>query len=102
MKSCKYTDKEIADFLGLSIRDFLDTVESDTYIKEVYEQAGEKVASEIESKFLTQVIEKLDSGDTLDAKWVLERTNSKYQKKEQLEINHKGIDEIIREKEDEK
>lgn len=96
MKSTGYTDKEIADYLKMSVKDFLAVIESDTYIKEVFEQAQEKLASEIEKKFLENVLMQLDSGDNTDAKWLLERTHKKYNKKDTLDVTIKSIDDIIR------
>jgi orotate phosphoribosyltransferase-like protein len=96
MKSTGYTDKEIADYLNVSIKVLLDTIENDVYLKEVWEQAQEKLASEIEKKFLENVLMQLDEGDNTDAKWLLERTHKKYNKKDTIEVNVKSIDDIIR------
>jgi orotate phosphoribosyltransferase-like protein len=96
MKATGYTDKEIADYVSVSIKDFLAIIDGDVYLKEVYEKAQEKLATDIEKKFLENVMDQLDMGDNTDAKWLLERTNKKYNKKDQLEVNIKSIDDIIR------
>lgn len=96
MKASKYTDSDIAKYLGISVKDFLEAIDSDPYLKEVFESAQEKLVSEIESKFLEAVMAQLENGKTEDAKWVLERTTGKYSKKEQVELNVKNIDDIIR------
>jgi hypothetical protein len=98
MKSCNYTDHEIAKQLGIGVKEFLDIIESDAYLKEVYEKAQEKVATEIEQKFLENVMMQLDRGDNTDAKWVLERTNKRYQKREIVDMNIRTIDDVIRER----
>jgi DNA-directed RNA polymerase specialized sigma subunit len=96
MKSCNYTDKEIADYLGIQTRLFLDAIAADSYLSEVYSKAQEKLASDIEKKFLENTLAQLDNGDNTDAKWILERTNKKYQKKDQLDVSVTSIDDIIR------
>lgn len=96
MKSTGYTDKEIAHYCGVSIKDFLTIIGGDVYLKEVWEKAQEKLATDIERKFLENVLDQLDNGDNTDAKWLLERTNQKYNKKETLDVNIKSIDDIIR------
>ena len=96
MKSTGYKDKEIADYLNVSVKDLLTAIESDQYLKEVWEQAQEKLASDIERKFLENVLTQLDMGDNTDAKWLLERTSKKYNKKDQLDVTIKSIDDIIR------
>lgn len=96
MKSSKYTDKEIANYLGISVKDMIEAIESDDYIKEIYNQAQEKLANDIEKMFLENVVSQLEEGDTTDAKWLLERTTAKYSKKDQVEVNVKSIDDIIR------
>lgn len=97
MKSAGKSDKEIAQFINTDTATFLNCIESEPYLKEVYENASAKFASELEDKFLNKVMESLEEGDTTDAKWVLERTTQKYSKKETLNLNHKTIDEIINE-----
>lgn len=97
MKSCGHTDSEIASTIGVSLVDFLYELETDSYIKEVYEKAQEKLATDIETAFLDSVMKQLEKGKTEDAKWILERTNKKYTKKEQVDLNIKSIDDIIRE-----
>lgn len=97
MKSSGYTDSEIASYLGISTREFLEAIEEEEYLKSVYEAASETLASELEAEFLKKVFSNLDAGKTEDAKWVLERTSKKYQKKDQVELNIKSIDEIIKE-----
>jgi transcription elongation factor GreA-like protein len=101
MKSCGYTDREIADYVGMGVREFLEKVNGDEYLKEVYEKAGEKMASEIERGFLELVMRDLEEGKGENARFVLERTNRKYAKKEQVDVTIKTIDEIIRENEKE-
>jgi len=96
MKATGYTDKEVADYVNMSVKDFLAIMDGDQYLKEVWEQAGEKLATEIEKKFLENVLLQLDMGDNTDAKWLLERTNKKYNKKDTLDVNIKSIDDIIR------
>ena len=96
MKSTGYTDKEIADYLNISTLNLLKIIEEDIYLKEVWEQAQEKLASEIERKFLENVLSQLADGDNTDAKWLLERTHKKYNKKDTLEVSVKTIDDIIR------
>lgn len=96
MKATGYKDREIADYVGISVKDFLTVIESDQYLKEVWEEAQEKLATDIERKFLENVLVQLDMGDNTDAKWLLERTHKKYNKKETLDVNIKSIDDIIR------
>lgn len=96
MKATGYKDKEIADYVGVSIKDFLTVIEGDQYLKEVWEEAQEKLATDIERKFLENVLTQLDMGDNTDAKWLLERTHKKYNKKDTLDVNIKSIDDIIR------
>jgi hypothetical protein len=96
MKSTNYTDKEIADYVGVPIKDFLEIIAGDGYLNEVYQKAQEKLASEIEKKFLENTMAQLEEGDNTDAKWILERTHKKYQKKEQLDVSLTSIDDIIR------
>ena len=48
MKSTGYTDKEIADYVNVSVKDFLTVIESDPYLKEVYEKAQEKLGFKAE------------------------------------------------------
>lgn len=105
MKSCQYPDSEIAKQVGLTLKEFMDVIESDSYLKEKYENAEEKLVEQIEREFLDKVLTKLDDGETGDAKWVLERRSKKYQKKDVMEINVRTVDDIIREieeKEDER
>jgi hypothetical protein len=97
MKSTGHTDAEIAKYLGISLVDFLEAIESDYYLSEVYKQASEKLASEIEAKFLENVMNQLEAGDNTDAKWILERTSNKYSKKDKLELTVRSIDDIIKE-----
>ena len=96
MKSTNFTDKEIADYVGVPIKDFLDIIAGDNYLNEVYQKAQEKLASEIEKKFLENTLAQLEGGDNTDAKWILERTHKKYQKKDQLDVSLTSIDDIIR------
>lgn len=96
MKASGYTDAEVARAVGVSTKELLDVVGADDYVKSVWEQASERVATEIERKFLESVFDKLESGDTADAKWYLERRSGKYQKKESLDVNVQSIDDIIR------
>lgn len=96
MKSTGYTDKEIADYLTIGVTSFLKAIDEDIYLKEVYEQAQEKLASDIEKRFLENVLTQLDEGDNTDAKWLLERTSKKYSKRDTLDVNLKTIDDIIR------
>jgi hypothetical protein len=98
MKASGRTDREIAEYMGIDVKTFNDVVNGDDYIKEVYEKAQTYLVSEIENKFLENVMEELDGGNNDNAKWVLERLNPKYAKKEQVEISVKTIDDIIREK----
>mgnify|MGYP000935008110 CR=1 FL=1 len=102
MKSCNYTDKDIATYLGMNIKTFLEIIGSDAYLTELYEKSQERLASEIERQFLDKMLEKLDGGDTTDAKWVLERSNKRYQKKDIVDVTIKSIDDIIREKDGDK
>lgn len=96
MKSCGYKDKEIADYLGIKITELLETIGADSYLTEVYEKAQEKLASDIERKFVENTLAQLENGDNTDAKWILERTSKKYQKKEQVDVSVTSIDDIIR------
>ena len=98
MKATGYKDSEIATAIGVTTRDLLDCISADDYLQEIYDHAGDKIASEIERKFLDKVLSKLDEGDTNDAKWVLERTTEKYSRKENIKVSGElTIDEIIRE-----
>lgn len=96
MKAAGYTDSEIARYCGMSVTNFLKIINEDDYLKEVYEHAQDKLTSEIEAKFLEKVMEKLESGDTADAKWVLERTTDKYNKKDKMDLSITTIDDIIK------
>lgn len=97
MKSTGYTDKEIADYLSMPLLTFLEAIQGDPFLKDIYEKAQEKLATDIEAKFLENVLTQLDNGDNTDAKWLLERTNNKYNKKEKVELTVKTIDDIIKE-----
>ncbi len=96
-KSVGFTDKEIAKSLDMTTQQFLDTINSDEYLKDCYENASAKVAKEIEESFIENIKSQLATGDNTDAKWYLERTTAKYSKKEQLSLTTKSIDEINRE-----
>lgn len=96
MKASGYKDSDIAKYLDMKTYEFLKIIGEDDYLTEVYGRASELLGAEIESKFLDNVVEKLDKGDTTDAKWTLERTNPKYTKKEQVDVNMRSIDDIIR------
>ena len=96
MKSCGYKDKEIADYVGVTITELLETIAGDSYLNDIWERASEHLASEIEKKFIENTLEQLGQGDNTDAKWILERTHKKYQKKDQVEVNIASIDDIIR------
>jgi hypothetical protein len=98
LKSCGKSDRDICLFLGISLASYLEVLSDDDYIREKVEKAQSEIVSDIEEKFLAVVDEKLKSGDTADAKWVLERLNGKYQKKDVVDVNVKRIDEIIRER----
>ena len=50
----------------------------------------------IESKFIEVMEAKLEEGETRDAKWYLERVSPKYQKKDNVMVSVKSIDEVIR------
>jgi len=102
MKSCGKTDPEIAKQIGLTTIEFLNEIEEDSYLKECYDKAAEKVATDVEMAFLEVVFKKLEQGDTTDAKFVLERTNKRYQKRDVLDLNVKTIDDVIRENDGEK
>lgn len=96
MKSAGQTDREIAERVGITVKELLEVIGSDNYLKEIYERAQEKVVAGIESKFIEVMEEKLGEGDTRDAKWYLERVSPKYQKKDNVMVSVKSIDEVIR------
>lgn len=97
LRSVGKTDSEIAHAMGMDTKTFLDAVESEIYIKELYEKSGDALLQDIESKFLENVLEDLEKGKNEDAKWVLERRTDKYVKKEKTELSGGlTIDEIIR------
>ena len=96
MKASGYTDREIARYCGMNVTTFLKIISEDEYLKEVYENAQDKLTADIEAKFLEKVMEKLEGGDTTDAKWVLERTTDKYNKKDKVDLSVKTIDDIIK------
>lgn len=96
MKATGKTDKEVADYLGLKVKDFLEVIAGDAYLTEVWEKAQDKLVSDIEQKFLENTLLQLEEGDNTDAKWILERTSKKYQKKDQLDVSVTSIDDIIR------
>jgi hypothetical protein len=96
MKSCGYKDKDISDYVGITTNELLETIAQDSYLTDVWERASERLASEIERKFIENTLAQLDNGDNTDAKWILERTNKKYQKKDQVEVSVTSIDDIIR------
>jgi hypothetical protein len=100
MKSVGRTDREICEAIGIEVKDFLEILDNDDYLREKYERAQDKVVTEVEEKFLLSVLLKLEDGETTDAKWLLERTSGKYQKNEKLEVTVRSIDDIIRERED--
>jgi len=101
MKATNKTDSEIATYCGISTKEFLDIVENDDYLKDIFENASEKIASEIELKFLEKVFSKLEEGDTADAKFVLERTTHKYSRKDNIAVTGSmSIDEIVRKQDD--
>ena len=97
MKASGYKDTEIAKYIGVTTKELLDAVANDDYIRGIWDKAQEELVSEIEAKFLTNVMAQLEDGDNGDAKWVLERLNKKYQKKETVEMTVKSIDDIINE-----
>jgi Fe2+ transport system protein B len=101
MKSCGYTDQEIAKSLGIKVTEFLSEIGEDEYLKEVYDTAAQKVVTEIEEKFLKNVFTSLEAGDNTDAKWLLERLNKKYQKTDKMDVTLRTIDDVIREAGDE-
>jgi hypothetical protein len=78
------------------VKEFLEIIAGDSYLTEVYSKAQEKLASEIEKRFLENTMVQLDNGDNTDAKWILERTHKRYQKKDQLDVNLTSIDDVIR------
>jgi len=97
MKATGRTDSEIATYVGITTKEFLEIVENDNYLKEVFENASSKVTTEIEQKFLEKVLSKLDEGDTTDAKFFLERTTNKYSRKDNIAVTGElSIDEVIR------
>lgn len=96
MKATGKTDKEIADYLGMKTKDLLDAIAADSYLTEVWEKAQDKLVSDIEQKFLENTLLQLEDGDNTDAKWILERTSKKYQKKDQVDVSITSIDDIIR------
>lgn len=96
MKSCGYKDKEISDYVGITPNELLETIAQDAYLSDIWEHAGDKLASEIERKFVENTLAQLDNGDNTDAKWILERTNKKYQKKDHVDVSIASIDDIIR------
>ena len=97
MKATGRTDSEIATYCGITTKEFLEIVENDGYLKAIFENAGSKVATEIEQKFLEKVLSKLDEGDTTDAKFFLERTTHKYSRKDNIAVSGElSIDEVIR------
>jgi hypothetical protein len=98
MKASGRTDAEIAKAIGLKLSDFLSVLDEDSYIREKYENAQEKVVTEIEEEFLKNVLLKTSLGETEDAKWYLGRVSPKYQKSEKVEVTVKSIDDIIRER----
>ena len=97
MKATGRTDSEIATYCGITTTEFLEIVDNDAYLKEIFENASSKVATEIEQKFLEKVLSKLDDGDTTDAKFFLERTTHKYSRKDNIAVSGElSIDEVIR------
>lgn len=96
MRASNYTDAEIAKSIGISLKDFLDAISSDEYVKSVYDNAQTQILNEIEKLFLENTLKKLASGDNTDAKWILERKKVEYQKTDKVDMNVTGIDEIIR------
>lgn len=98
MKATNHTDKEIANYLKITTTELHEVIASDTYLSESWDKSAEKLANDIESKFIKNTLDQLDKGDNTDAKWILERTNPKYQKKDNINLNIKSIDEIIRER----
>lgn len=96
MKSCGYKDKDIADYIGVTPTELLEAIAADSYLSDIWEKASERLATEIEKKFIENTMAQLENGDNTDAKWILERTHKKYQKKDQVDINVTSIDDIIR------
>lgn len=101
MKAVGRTDREIVEYLGIKMREFLDVLESDEYIREIYANAGDEYLKDLEEGFLLGVMQKIDEGKLDDAKWTLERLNPKYNKTEKVAVDIKSIDELIRERADE-
>jgi len=96
MKATNYTDSEIAAAIGISVKDYLDIINANPFLKDIYEKSQEKLITEIERGFIDNTLKKLKSGDNTDAKWILERRHSAYQKTDKVDVNVTGIDEIIR------
>lgn len=98
MKSCGYRDADIAKYVNLSIKTFLNVIEGDEYLRDVYKNAQEILASDIEKKFIENMLASMENGDNTDAKWMMERTNPKYAKKDTIDLHVRSIDEVILEK----
>jgi len=62
MKATGYKDSEIATFCGITTKDYLEIIESDDYLKSVFDHASEQVATEIEQKFIENVFKKQTKG----------------------------------------
>lgn len=98
MKASGKTDREIADYVGMPVKTFLDKIESEPYIKEQWENATDRFVSDIEMKFLQRLEEEVEMGEMSNAKWFLERRSEKYKKNETVDVNVRSIDDIIKEK----
>ncbi|MDA3931705.1 MAG: hypothetical protein PF513_03120 [Tenericutes bacterium] len=97
MKATGYKDTEIATEIGISIKDYLEIIGSDDYLKTVMDEAQKQVATEVERKFVEKMMDKLDEGDSKDAMFFLERTVPKYSRKDKVEIGGSvSIDDIIK------
>jgi nitrogen regulatory protein PII len=96
LKASGHTDAEIAEAIGVSLHDFLKVLSTDDYIREVYERAQDKLATEIEYELVERIREQLSEGKTGDAKWYLERVSGKFQKRDGLDVRVESIDEVIR------
>lgn len=95
LKSSGISDADIAERVGIPLREFLIIKDSDDYIKEKYSVAGDTFNNELEANFKAVMLAKLNKGDTTDAKWLMERTNSKFTEKKTIDMTM-SIDDIIK------
>lgn len=99
MKTSGATDRDVAEYIGMPIKTMLEKIEGDPYLKDKWENATERFITEVEQKFLENLVNEMEMGKMGNARWFLERRSEKYNKKETVDVNVTSIDEIIKSRE---